>query len=217
MATADIIRKTQRSFGDDHEIFLSKADIVDFINEAIDELARSTKYKETSSTGAASTYATTGVAHNSAIFIHRVFYGTKPLALIDRESLDRLSTSQVVNQAEPVAYYFIGNTVHLFPRPLATDSTTITVYYSTIFTHLVDENSALPTDMPPVWENDIVNYCKAKANERNENYRAAEYYLKLWVEGLAQRSYEAVSRDDSFYTVGVDVMDTEDNYYYDSL
>lgn len=213
MLTADVIRKTQRSIGDDNEILITKADIVDWINEAQTYITRETQYRTATTTGNASTFVN-GVTISDLLLLKRIYYGARPLALIDVETRDRMGLAEVA-AGTPYGYFMDGLSIFLFPTPTATDTTTVT-------THYVDEPTALATfssslDLPAIYHEDIVLLCKMRANERNENYRAAEHFEKQFKEALAQRKYEGQSQDDSFHVVGPDYEDFNTGGYYDGV
>lgn len=212
MPTADVIRKVQRQIGDDNEILISQDDIVDYINEGQKIIARETLYRTTTTTAAASEFRD-GETVSDMIILERIYYGTRPLALVDKETIDRMDLAELTDGI-PQAYYRQGTSIYLFPTPASSDATTVTVHYVDLPTTLTSEAS--PLDIPALYEDDLVIFCKARANERNENFRAASEFMSQFMSGLAQRKYEAQSQDDSFYTVGPDYEDYEPGYY-DSL
>lgn len=209
MQTSALIARVKNVFGDSNNVLLSDAMILDWINEASLEIAREVRYKITRDPSNTASDFIAGVDFGDALLINKVFYGSEPLALIDNETPDRMGTS-VFEPQVPRAYYLEGTKLYLWPVPANTDSTTITVVYAAAPTVLTDPGTAI--DCPTKFHNDIANYVLSKANERNENWRAAEYYLLKWEKGFGQRKYEGLSQDDSSYQIGPDAMDYDDFY-----
>lgn len=213
MLTADVIRKTQRSIGDDNEILITKPDIVDWINEAQTYITRETQYRTATTTGNASTFVA-GVTITDSLLLKRVYYGDRALALMDVETRDRMGLAEV-NSAVPYGYFMDGESIFLFPAPTASDTTTVTTHYVDSPTDLATFADSL--DIPAIYHEDMVLLCKMRANERNENYRAAEHFEKQFKEAMAQRKFEGQSQDDTFHVVGPDYEDFNAGGYYDGI
>lgn len=208
MDTAGVIRRVQNLFGDANEIVITKTMIVDWINEGQIEIARETAYRTATATDDASNFRT-GKALSDLILMKGISYDGTPLVVTDLETIQRMHDPSNF-EGVPEFYYTDGEGVYLFPNPTSTDSTTCTIRYVDAPTDLTDENDSL--DIPAKYHNDLVDYCISKAHERNENWRAAEYYLAKFMKGISQRKFEAEYRDDTFYSKGVDPLDVEFDY-----
>lgn len=208
MNTAGVIARVQSIFGDANGVFITNTHIVDWINNGQLEIARETQYKISTD---ASTYQANdfiaGVNITTALLIKKIKYDTRYLALIDSETPDRMSTPFAEDE-NPRAYYIIGQSIFLYPAPASTDVTQMTVTFVSAPTDLASEASAL--DIPVRFHNDLCNFVIGRAHERNENWRAAEYYEQKFRASLAQRKFESMSGDDSFYSVGPDALDHDD-------
>ena len=211
MDTADIIRKVQRAIGDDNEILILKTDIVDWINDAQLTVAREVGFGRKELVNTVADYVD-GLLVADLLLVKRVIFKDNALAMLDRETLDRMSITSITGQY-PVGYYMEGPYMFLYPSGNQTDP--ITLIYVPAPIPLVTE--ADPVGLPFNFHEDIVSFCKMRANERNENYRAAEYNERQFRDGVSQRKFDTQTQDDSFATVGPDYMDFEDVAYYDGL
>lgn len=204
MNTAGVITRVQTLFGDSNSIFITPANIVDWINEGQLEICRETHYKVGTDTSNTGDDFRSGITIIDLLLVRTVLYGTTPLAVIDLETVHRMGVANLAD-SEPTAYYFVGPTLYPFPKPVSGDATTITVSYVKAPTDLASDASAL--DIPVVYHNDLCNFCIMRAHERNENYRAAELYEAKFRSAMAQRKYEGMSQDDTFKQIGPDIMD----------
>ncbi len=203
MLASDITGRIKTLFGDSNGIIVTDAMILQWIADAEAEIARETQWNIYNDTADAQDYQN-GYYITELILISRVRYDFTPLALIDNETLDRLSLTETP-AGIPKAYYTIGESIYLFPAPVAGDLTQVRVQYVALpgVPGAVED----PLNTPDRYRNDVVNYCISKAHERNENFRAAEMYWTRFMAGVAQRRFESLTADDSFTVVGPDYED----------
>lgn len=206
MLLADVIRQVQREFGDDNEIFLTKQDIVDFVNEARIRIARDANIGYASNTFTASVGSYTFASSSSTTIpaIRRVSYGTKAIQYMSLETLDSINVDREL-PGEPEFYYVQGNTLKLFPKPLATDSTTVTVETNSIFANLIPTDSDL--QIPVQYHNDLVLFAIARAHHRDQNHRAAELKMAEFEKNIALRRYDSEHPTEDFAVVRDDPWD----------
>jgi hypothetical protein len=210
--TAGVISRVRAIFGDSAGVVLKDEHIVAWINDAQLDIARETEYKVlTDSTNDASDFIG-GVEIENMLLLRRVAYGSKPLALVDKESIDRMGVYSA-SGTTPQAYYMDGESIFLFPEPSATDTTTVNISYVGAPTDLATSSSDL--DIPIRFHTDLVNFCIARAHERNENWAAARTYDERFRANVAQRKFETQSQDDTFHTVGPDIMDNDPYFSYE--
>lgn len=183
MDVSTIIRTVQRQVGDDgNVVFDNPDDYIDWINEAQLEIARETECLIGSSTAAASTFP---VAYPSDfIKVKRLTYGGVSLDFVNIEDLDAKKLS-VSEQDVPVFFYFVNNTIALFPDPTASDSTSVVFLYAKTPVIIDDINDALT--IPTHMHTDVVKWCLMRAFTRVENYRAAEASQAAFEKGVAKR------------------------------
>lgn len=203
MNTAAVIRKVQRAFGDSNEIVITKTDIVDWINEAQIEIVRETGYRSTSSATAASTFIG-GKTIADMLLCKSVTYDDRRLTLVGDDYVFNLQMQEEAYD-EPQYYYMQGISIHLWPEPEASDSTSVTVLYVDAPTDLADDTGTL--DLPVTYHEDIVRFCIMRAHERNENFRASEKAEQQFKEHIGQRRFESHSQDDSYPQIQSDYED----------
>lgn len=206
MELQGVITRVQNLFGDSRGVIITPAMILDWVNDAHLDIVRETQYLSTNNTSPANFFIG-GNPIGDMVLLKRVMYGTKPLAMMDVESIDRLGMRESA-PGIPQGYYMDGESVFLFPDPLGDDETEVNVIYVVAPTEYTDPGDLL--DVPIRYHTDVVTYCIGKAHERNENYRAAEMYAAKFMSGVAQRRFESLTQDDSFTVVG---SDYEDEFY----
>lgn len=212
MLQAEVLRKVQRLFGDSHQIFVTAQDVTDWINEARNTIARQTQYKLTSNTFTASVGTYTYNTATAIPAILSVTYGVENLPYMPVEEL-RSRNSDLTFEGTPEVYYTEGQVLKLWPKPLSTDTTTVTVQTNGIETNLTTSDTALGT--PVQWHDDIVLFCTSRAHHRNQNYRASELAMGEFERNLAQRVHESYHPSDEFPVVRDDPHDyTNENSSY---
>jgi len=213
MLVSEIIARVQTGFGDSNQVMIYDNHVIDWINEGMLEIVRETQcLSKREDAGQASAYNNSaGVGVSDMLLLKRVYYLDEPLLLLEPEALDRLGYK--TNTGTPIGYYTEGSRIFMFPTPLATDTTKITLFYVPMPV-LVTATSETP-GIPLYYHGDLAEWCLAKAHERNENFRAAELIMQRFNKNLSQRKFESLSRDDTYRTVQPDVMDQE--YGYDLI
>jgi hypothetical protein len=208
MLASAIATRVKKSFGDSAGVLIDDTMIFDWINEAQHEIVRETHCLRSTATIASASSFSTGQAVNSGnyMLIIDVYYGNKPLSLTDRDTINRLGLAELETQ-EPRSYYMDGPLLYVFPIPTSTDTTDVVVHFVPVPT-VVTAAGDTP-QVPVVWHPDLADYCIMKAHERNENFRAAEYYEKRFLNKMSQRKFEGFANDDTYRTIGMDPMDVD--------
>jgi len=196
METSLLVRKVLRSFGDDNGIFVKTDDVIDWINEAQLEIVRETNCLALETTALANAMPWT--LPDDFLKTARVIYGTVPLKLADIESLDAMMYDLTVRD-RPTFYYFVSGSLRLFPKALTTDSTVVTIQYTTTPALLTEEADQLT--IPAVYHEDVVQFCKARAHERNENWRGMEIAMAAFDANVANRIDEADVQDEAYVVI----------------
>lgn len=204
MNTTQVIARVQNIFGSSMSTTMARSLVVDWINEAQLEICRETHYKVGTNTSNTANDLRSGVSITDLLLVRTVKYGTKPLSIIDTETIDRMGVRNIAD-AEPQAYYMVGPTMYLFPQPVSGDTTTITISYVKAPTDLTDADSSL--DIPVVYHNDLCNYCIMRAHERDGEFESAAVYEGKFRASMGQRKFEGMSQDDTFRQMGPDIMD----------
>lgn len=198
MLPSDIVRKTQRLFGDStSEVILDDVDIWDWINEAQLKIVRETHCCTKTVTANASTYPAALPA--DWIITKRLTYNGLPLTNVDIDDLDALG----VNPADPVDspsyYYVVAKQIRLYPNKGVSDSISVVHDYVSLPTTIVA--SSTPLDVPVSFHEDVVRFCVMRSHERNENYKAQEISQGLFNENAGLRKEEATLQDDDYFII----------------
>jgi hypothetical protein len=213
MLVSEIITRVQNNFGDSNQVMIYDSHIIDWINEGILEIVRETQcISKREDTLLASAFNNSlGVGIADMILLKRIYYDTQALLLLEPEALDRLG--YISQTGIPAGYYTEGNQIFLYPTPIATDTTTMHIYYvpkPAIVATVSDQ-----IGIPFYYHGDLAEWCLAKAHERNENYRASEVVMTRFMKNISKRKFESLSRDDTYRTIAPDVMDYD--YGYDLI
>lgn len=206
MNAGDIATRVQNAFGDSNGVFITDAMIWDWINEGQMEIIRETEINVATATGISRATMVAGLDISSYILLTDVYYGTRPLSLFTRESINRLGLGEFP-EGVPEAYYTIGKKVYVFPTPQASDATTYSTWYVAAAATVDGASDTL--DIPLSMHGDLANFCIMKAHQRNENWNAANELKTEFYKNIGQRKFEGLSHDDTYHTVGIDVADVD--------
>jgi len=197
MDIATLVRKVQRSFGDDNQIFISEADLLDWINDAQAQIARETSCITTTVSTAASNFPYTFPSDFIRVKILR--YGTKPLVPVEVEDLDMKQYDLTQRGQECYFYYVENDKINLFPLQPSGDTTTVTFRYAALPTVVTAVGNSLT--VPVQFHEDLVRYCLARAHERNENYRGMEIAMSEFQARISARKEDVDNPDDTWSVV----------------
>jgi hypothetical protein len=213
MDVATLIRKVQRLFGDDQEIFITEQDIIDWANEGRRDIAKRTKQGFLSSTFTASTGSYTWNTATSYPPIRRVLYGVKPLPHVAVEDFDA-KYIDLTTVGVPQFYYLQGPTLYLWPVPSGTDATVVTVESVSVPADLTLASTDLV--IPAQFHDDLVIFCLSRAHHRNQDHNAADRTMSEYERNLFQRLSNAQDAVDSFSVIRDDPWDYdwESNYVW---
>lgn len=194
MNVTELIRKAGRRFGDTNERLITAQDFYDFINDGQLQITRLTGDIKTSDTAAANTYPVT----LSATFIRgeQLTYGGRPLDITDKDALNSLYIDPTLNQDKPYFYYYFDNKVHLYPDPVASDSTSVVFTYFSTPTQVTSAATALT--VPIAQHEDLVTFVVARCHERNENWNMYGRLMDEFNSNLGTRLEEAKVKDDTY-------------------
>lgn len=213
MLASDIIDPAKLLFGDTNGIVATPTACIAFLNDGMREIARQVLAFQTivSTTGNAVRSGYDMSAVPSLIVINRVTYDGEPIALLTQESIDRLMTASPPD-GPSAGYYTSGELLKFFPVPVAGDATVVTISYSKLLAAVTAVGNTIT--MPDSWRTELIDFVASRLHQRNENWRAAEYYDKKFASSLADRKFEGQTRDDTFIQVTPDVndMDMYDGY-----
>jgi hypothetical protein len=206
MDVSTVIRKAQRRFGDSSSRLVTQTDLFDFIDDAQMQIVRATGDITVTTDVAASTYPVVYPAN----FIRgeRIEYGGRPLDIITKDDLDANYIDVTEFRDEPMFYYYFAGSVHLWPDPEATDSTSVKFTYWGTPTAITSTGTALT--VPVSYHEDIVTFVVARCHERNENWAMYDRLMNEFSTGLGLRTEEAKVKDDTYPVIR---DDPQDNVY----
>lgn len=198
MLPSDIIRKTQRLFGDSAaEIIIDNTDIWDWINEAQLKINRETHCVTKSVTADASTFPK--VLPTDWIVTKRLTYDNVPLTFVTIDDLDALQIDVSDPVDTPSYYYHFAKQLRLYPSLGLVDTIDIIHDYVCLPTTIIADNT--PLEVPVSFHEDIVRFCIMRAHERNENYKAQEISQNILDEMAGLRKEEATLQDDDYFVI----------------
>lgn len=188
-----LLRKVQRRFGDSAQVFITEADVIDWVNEGQLVIARETKCLSTSVSNNASAFP---IAKPSDLLkIERVTYNGQPVVYCDIEDLDSkyldLTTKDI-----PVFYYINNNQICLYPDGNDSDTKQVVVAYARIPASIALISDALT--IPTAFHEDLVSFVLIRAHERNENWKAVETLTAEFQRNLSHRLEDTNTPDDTY-------------------
>jgi len=166
----DVIRRVQRSFGDENESQIRITDIIDWVNAAQNDICRRTEVLQ--GTKIWDTVPGDNDYELPPDFIRaaRVEYQGEVIQQTTLDQLDMYALSDPVHttgNSKPFWYKW-GETIHLYPDPNQAQSQVLKLYYPKLAPIVNDGNDQL--GIPLHMHEDVVNYCMMKARELNEDY-----------------------------------------------
>jgi len=182
----DVVRRIQRSFGDENESQIRVTDIYDWVNAAQNDICRRTEILQ--GTQQWDTVVNSNDYPLPADFIRasRVEYLGSMIPQTTLDQLDLLSTDDpyhATGQSRPY-WYIWGAVMHLYPSPNIAQTAAIKMYYSKLapLVTLGADSLGVPLHM----QEDVVNYCMMKARELNEDYDERNALLSAHTQRMAE-------------------------------
>lgn len=209
MQVDDVIRRVQRTFGDENESQIRITDIIDWINAAQRDIARRTEVMQGNQSYPTQTN-NDYVLPDDFLRAARVEYDGKKINMTTLDNLDMWGTDDpvhVTGDATPF-WYIWGNLLHLYPNPNNT-SHTVKLFYTklpVLVTQGPDELS-----VPEHMHEDVVNYCMMKARELNEDFDERNALQAVHTQRMAESSEIAFDPTTNSY---IAVRDWEADYHW---
>lgn len=210
MLVSDVFRRVQALLGDRGEVLILKTDMIDWINDAIDEIIRETNDGEITQTFPASTgfitIASFEVLHGT-MPVKRATYGGSPMTAISIADLDA-KDYDLTATGVPLLFYILNSQIRFYPIPTTTDATSIVVTLADIKAALTtpgSDSTLLP--IPLAWHTAVVDYVLSKAHEKDQDWDAASRSMMAFKEATGQRTWEAVAIADSYPVIRDDPGD----------
>lgn len=186
MNVEDIVRRIQRSFGDENESQVRIADVIDWINAAQNDICRRTEVLQGTQTYSTAIGSNDYVLPTLFLRASRVEYLGSKIQMTTLEQLDLWSSDDPVHTtglATPY-WYIWGGIMHLYPNPNIIQNNAITLF----FTKLAPAVTALtdPLGIPQHMHEDVVNFAMMKAREMNEDFDERNALQSLHTQRMAE-------------------------------
>lgn len=199
MNLGDVVRQTQRIFGDTFEVQISVSDIKDWANEAMMQIVRQA---ETNQAKAVFDYG----PEIDGVDLPTQFIGEKRITFegisLNKTSLNELDDIGVQptdSTGAPSKFYIWGGKLFLWPVPTTLVENGLELWYIEAPPRVDDVNLQLP--IPLVFHMDVVRMCLIRARELNEDYEQARV-LKAEVDAnMGQVRYDQENRTRETFSV----------------
>lgn len=213
MLLVDLGRQVQRRFGDGIGAVITNQDILDWVNEGSNEIAKFSKVNFIEHTSTISAYLAAGfLAIPSAIEIEYIKVDNSFIEPKDYRLFQSTVGGRLDQTGRPQYYYLeelgqddtdpaaIRDTVvKLFPTPdTSFNNLSIAVGLNTLCTKLTLTNLTEAIDLPPVYHSDLMNFCLMRAHERMKDWQGQSVAQTAYQQGLSRRVDISGEVEDSF-------------------
>lgn len=206
MDVATVLRRVKRQFGDEYDVIINNDDIYGWIYEAEMDIIRNTGSNEQSMTQSSTVFP---LAIPDNVNIIRLGINGSSLTFLTPAAMENANFNY--NAAGFVtSWYKKNNTIYLYP----TDSTVtnVDIDYTKIPTIMQGPPETNTFTVPEKHRTDVIQYCLAKANNKNRNYQAERVHMENFDRSLGIRREEVASIDGPVYK-GIDPLDHEVEWY----
>ncbi len=182
MNVLDVVNRVKRQFGDESGVQITDTDIVNWINEAQQEITSTNEELLATSTTMnlvafqqdyampADLQTLFGVSMKTSGALS--YFPIKGLPIQQFNELISGWDGTFYGTDTPYSYTVHGSTLRLFPIPNAASTAGLKIFYGKVPTTIVGTGGAL--ELPVQYHNAILAYALQQAYELDENYSAAE-------------------------------------------
>lgn len=200
MSPTDIEQAAREQYNAVGDTFFSQSAVMTLIYRACRELAERAKVIERTYTASSVASQRTYAYPTNTIAIKRIEYDSVKIDPIDFREDDaiNMSTSTTTVTGTPRFYAIWNYTLYLRPVPDAVKTITI---YSFGLPQTITSTSTL--EIPSLFHDGVVDFVVGKMAAKDQNFKAADYYLSLWEKRVLEaiRWQKQRARTDSFTTV----------------
>jgi len=166
----DVIRRVQRSFGDENESQIRILDVIDWINAAQNDICRRTEILQGQQIYDVVQGTNDYILPVDFIRASRVEFQGQAIKQTTLDQLDLYSVDDPFHATgnQTPFWYIWGGIMHLYPDPNTNLTGAIKIYYTKTAAVINTGTDALM--LPVHMHEDVVNYCMMKARELNEDY-----------------------------------------------
>jgi hypothetical protein len=207
-----LARVVKSRFGDANGVLITDTDIVDWTNEAVREVIRKTNLSNVRDVALVSVIGTPTslamAATDTAVL--SVYNQTNDIFLAPTSLEDIMNKGSFDENGDAVLYYIselsTGRVLYLYPQlPTAVKNYSVRL---SCFPADVTIAGALP--LQTAYHNDLVNFCLARAHEKNQNYQAYREIMDEFNSHLGDRNSEAQRPEQQSYPIiRDDIFDSE--------
>lgn len=197
----DIFIRVKRTFGDEAGAQIENADILRWANDGQLDIARKTQCIVKTEI-----YNTTNGVYEvnippAFLFFLRATCDGRLLSPISYQELDARYPNRAETYPTGVPEYitFIGNTMYLYPAPVASGVGNLLVIYAARPAILV--NTADNLEIPDRFYETLIRFCLMRAKELDGDWEAARIFQKSYEEELQGINTELENSNDSSYPV----------------
>lgn len=170
---ADVGRNVKRSFGDESGTELEDNDIINWVNDAMDEISdRNRMLKATSNSNSVVGQQDYTFPSANILQVEALHYAGKRLPNMSFAEAEEqiIGNTSIASQGEPIVWYEWGGKFSFYPVPPSIQ--TITLYLTLKPTHVTATTDTLPLE--DKYFNDIVTYVISRAYEMDEEWQGAQ-------------------------------------------
>lgn len=203
LKVSDITTRVQRQFGDTELAQVLQSDVVNWINDAMREVAVQNDLLQVQGTAAAVANQSQYSLPATILRLRRVAYQGYSLRPISIEEADELIAGSSLTPANgyptgvPSHYWVYAGQINLFPAPAVAGSNDITLYYTRQPVAVV--NPADTPETPAQYDNRIVEYCLAQAWELDMNVTMSNMKNQQFQQGTDKLKGDADWENQDFY------------------
>lgn len=207
MDVATALTRIKRQFGDEYDVIIMDDDIYGWIYEAEMDIIRTVGANEQT------------MEQGTTVFPLNVPENINITRLsIDGRVLKYTSINEMASQnlninatGARTAWYKKNSTLYLYPADSLLQ--TVTIEYTKIPTIMQGPPETNLFTVPEKYRTDVIQYCLAKAHNKNRNYQAERVHMENYQSSLGLRKEENVSIDGPVYK-GFDPLDIELEEFY---
>jgi len=206
MDVETVLRRVKRQFGDEYDVVINDDDIYGWIYEAEMDIIRNTGSNEQTMTQSSTAFPLDIPAN---VNITRILINGSPLSYLSQNVLDDqgFNFNAVGGRS---SWYKVGTKVHLYPSD--TLITNVDIHYTKTPVMMQGLPAANLFTVPERYRTDVIQFCIAKAHNKNRNFQAEQRAMENYDRSLGIRREEAYSTDGAQYK-GSDPMDYEELWY----
>jgi hypothetical protein len=184
----DVIRRVQRTFGDENESQVRILDMIDWINAAQNDICRRTEVLQGTQIYDTLVGSNDYVLPVDFIRAARVEYLGSMIQQTTLDQLDMYSDGDAkhyTGDAKPW-WYIWGHQLHLYPNPNKAQTGAILLYYTKLAPTIISGTD--PLGLPQHLNEDVINYCMMKARELNEDFDERNALQSVHTQRMAESS-----------------------------